>query len=52
MSTIKHQSENIEDADHGAEVSVDPNEAEDLGAVEDNALTEEEAAESRFDEEA
>ncbi len=42
------ESDNIEDADL-VEVSVDPEEAEKLGALEETALTEEEAKASQSD---
>lgn len=52
MGNENLESDNIEDADIGAVVSVDPDEAEKLGATEEDALTPEEAEESKLDDEA
>lgn len=52
MGNIKFESDNIEDADFGAVVYVDPDEADKLGATEEDALTFEEAEESKLDDEA
>ena len=41
----------LEDVELGAEVEFDPDEAEYLGAFEDDSLSEEDALESRFDDE-
>lgn len=52
MVDKNRESDNIEDADFGAVVSVDPDEADNLGAIEDDALTDDEAEASTLDHEA
>ena len=52
MSHDNFESNNIEDADFGAIVSVEPDEADKFGALEEHALTPEEAEESRLDDDA
>ena len=52
MGDENFESDNIEDADFGAVVSVDPDDADNLGAIEEDALTDDEAEASKLDDEA
>lgn len=51
MNREKFESEDMDDAVFGQEITIDPEEADQMGAFEEDALSQDDAEESRFDDE-